>query len=428
MREALMQLWRYLLQEQSAMAMVAVGLLHAGLALALGWKAADLLMLYWAENLVIGSYYLLRMAMAGNKEAGSASKLFILPFFIVHYGIFCTVHGLFLQTLLFDEQAPFPDDGGLPGPLSLFAILPSLANSFWEQASPGVGWALLLLVASHGYSFLRNYLMNGRYRQSQAIKLMFEPYQRIVVMHVVVILGALPVMMTGSPLWMLLLLILLKSGVDVTMHRKLHGGKTPGETAEAVPGWHDSCRQGDALAKTVSWEVEEGERFRLLKPYSLWNSGSRLASMLPAYTAYGFYFVLAAALAGVLIWAELDTPGFTNMPVGLMGVLVLVYFGWVAMQKAPKLRTVELTSQWSAQGQQGRLIPESEMHALQMIRRLRPSLQRVDYQLYLVLRDGSRVQLLNQGSLETLRSEAMALAKGLGVPLWEQNSGNPEGE
>ena len=55
----------------------------------LDWAVFDVLILYWAENVVIGIINVMRM-----NKCLSSPKLgyFIIPFFIVHYGMFCFGH------------------------------------------------------------------------------------------------------------------------------------------------------------------------------------------------------------------------------------------------------------------------------------------------------------------------------------------------
>jgi hypothetical protein len=49
---------------------------------------------------------------------------------------------------------------------------------------------------------------------------MGRPYGRIIVLHITIIVGAIPVMVLGSPIWALVLLLILKTGVDLKSHLK----------------------------------------------------------------------------------------------------------------------------------------------------------------------------------------------------------------
>ena len=52
-----------------------------------------------------------------------------------------------------------------------------------------IGWAALALFLSHLVSFIFNYIGKGEYKQSKVNDLMGQPYGRVVVLHVTIILG-----------------------------------------------------------------------------------------------------------------------------------------------------------------------------------------------------------------------------------------------
>ena len=51
-------------------------------------------------------------------------------------------------------------------------------------------------------------------------RLMGQPYLRIVLLHLTIIFGAVPTILLGSPMGMLIVLILLKIVIDVALHTK----------------------------------------------------------------------------------------------------------------------------------------------------------------------------------------------------------------
>jgi hypothetical protein len=76
------------------------------------------------------------------------------------------------------------------------------------------------LVASHGFSFFHNYLGGGEYQRVQLPQLMFRPYGRIVVLHLTVLLGGFLVTALGSPTAAIVLLVGLKTAIDLGAHLK----------------------------------------------------------------------------------------------------------------------------------------------------------------------------------------------------------------
>ena len=65
-----------------------------------GWSVFATLLLFWVENVIVGAFNVLRMLVA-QPQIGAmwAAKLFMIPFFTFHYGMFVTVHGIFVLTL-----------------------------------------------------------------------------------------------------------------------------------------------------------------------------------------------------------------------------------------------------------------------------------------------------------------------------------------
>lgn len=177
----------------------------AGVLLGL-WSVAEIMILFWAENVVIGLFNLLRMAtvLLGRRER---ELLVLMPFFAVHYGGFAAVHGLFVMHLFGAPE--FADFAGVP------ALLLSPA---------GLLWPLLALAASHGLSFALNFLGAGEWRRIEPNALMFQPYGRVIVLHLVIIAGGAIALALGAPIGALALLVLLKIGADLLAHRREHAG------------------------------------------------------------------------------------------------------------------------------------------------------------------------------------------------------------
>jgi len=188
------------------------------------WDVMAILLLYWTETVVIGAINVLRLICCQNSDvteidvgyrpgseqvgqgpqnlSANALKFILVPFFIFHYGVFC------------------------------FAHVSVLVEVFGTAPNPGVGAALkelwhvpfLITVAaifgSRLFSFFTNYIGGGEYNTSTLQALMLRPYGRIVVMHLAILFGAGFIMFLGSPLPMLLILIIGKTLIDMHLHEK----------------------------------------------------------------------------------------------------------------------------------------------------------------------------------------------------------------
>jgi hypothetical protein len=190
-----------------------------------GWDVTFIVLLYWIENLIAGFYNILKMATLKISQAGkNTEKLFLIPFFCIHYGGFCAIHGVFL-TYFFKigtESSPLANTNEWWGPLIFIQLLFSVIAKIWANKPPEMIWAVIGLFISHGVSFIENYILGKEYETSTLSKLMQQPYQRIFVMHLAILGGGIFVMKLNSPVPLMIILILLKISFDLYLHKKSH--------------------------------------------------------------------------------------------------------------------------------------------------------------------------------------------------------------
>ena len=191
----------------------------------LGWDAASIVLLYWIENLIVGIFNVLRMFLVKvESRSKQFQKLFMIPFFCIHFGGFCAVHGFFLLVFfkIGSPDAVLSDSGAWMGPLIFLQLLYGVVMQLWHGRPPGLEWPVVGLFVSHGISFIRNFIYGQQYLSLKVKDIMMRPYKRIVLMHVVIILGAVLIMKLGSPVALLSLLIFLKVALDIWLHVKIH--------------------------------------------------------------------------------------------------------------------------------------------------------------------------------------------------------------
>ena len=171
----------------------------------LGWTVFPLVLLYWLENVVVGAFNVARLLLAQPREPVYWTvKLFLIPFFVVHFGMFTYIHGVLVLAL-------FGPKGTRPFEL-LETVPPAIRANH-------LGWAVASLMVSHGLSFYWNYLRNGEYQRASLNALMMQPYSRVVVLHLTVLFGGWLVMAIGSPLPALVLLAAVKTAADLRSHK-----------------------------------------------------------------------------------------------------------------------------------------------------------------------------------------------------------------
>jgi hypothetical protein len=194
----------------SAGVLLAANLIPVAGVLLGGWSVFALIVLFWMENVIVGVFFVLRMLLADPRDPALwAAKLFMVPFFCFHYGMFTAIHGTFVFAMFGERDLRV--DG--------LNVLEPFARAATDY---GLWLAVGVLVASHLFSFLWNYLWRGEYRRVQLGRLMAQPYGRVVVLHVAIILGGIASLALGSPLWALLVLLAMKVGLDLKAHLKEH--------------------------------------------------------------------------------------------------------------------------------------------------------------------------------------------------------------
>lgn len=194
----------------SAWVLVAANLVPLAGVLAWDWNVFALIALFWMENVVVGVLFVMRMLCADPADAALwLGKLFMVPFFCLHYGMFTAVHGMFVL-LLFGEG-----DYHVQG-LALLAPAMRAASDY------SLWLPLAVLAASHLFSFLWNYLYRGEFRSAQLAALMSKPYYRVVALHIAIILGGIAAAALGSPVWTLVVLLAVKIALDLRAHVKEH--------------------------------------------------------------------------------------------------------------------------------------------------------------------------------------------------------------
>ena len=199
-------------------ASIAAALVLAFGVLALGWPSYWVLALYWLENVVIGFATLARLVFAGIRTGQPLGALGTSLFFCVHYGLFCAVHGFFVAALFGGRQ-----QGDMQATLSRMVgdVFRDLTGVI---AFASIGVAVLV--------DLVQWIAEHRDDEDRALvaQTMAAPYGRIVVLHVVLLVGGFLMQLFGAPAAAVLLLIAMKLAVDLGALRLGRGAPRRGPT------------------------------------------------------------------------------------------------------------------------------------------------------------------------------------------------------
>lgn len=172
----------------------------------LGWNPAIILPLYWVENIAVGYYTYKKLMLPDIAESGinissgsgpkrPAQRTELANFFLMHYGIFTLVHGVFA-----------------------FTVVPNVVADSAVDASPllwAVPAALITALIAERIRFIRQIASpESRAKLTQG-NVMGSAYVRIIVLHMSILIGAWIILGLGLPQGAAVVLILLKMTVEV---------------------------------------------------------------------------------------------------------------------------------------------------------------------------------------------------------------------
>ncbi len=216
----------------------------------LGWKALDVILFYWIETIIIGLYNMIKIYwcngkkdvteeemvkimgplfewmqkqnkdkqnnanLSGNNTAdlSKQSKWFLIFFFLFHYNFFIFVQLIFILGI----------DSAFGGGNSFDIFNPLHIIQYIYQNVDFLLMGILGIVFSHGHSLYLNFIIGKEYEGRNPAAQMFQPYGRIFIQQFVVILGTMISMILGSPIFLMVLLVVIKTTIDLFSHHLSH--------------------------------------------------------------------------------------------------------------------------------------------------------------------------------------------------------------
>lgn len=184
-----------------AATIVAAAIVAAGV-LFFGWPTFAVLAFYWIENVAIGIFNLLRILVAAARARQPASGVMLGAFFTLHYGLFCLAHAYFIVAIF----------GGGVDERHLFEPVVALIERV--TAEPVGFAALLAIVIATGIDAARWLKSADELERADPQRALFAPYGRVVVLHVVLLVGAFLLQVLRAPAAAALLLVGAKLAFD----------------------------------------------------------------------------------------------------------------------------------------------------------------------------------------------------------------------
>lgn len=197
-----------------------------------GWDWRPVLLLYWLENITVGLGTLISMIrtkstlpeQSGRKMSftingqplgdydgtgsGKLARGALSGFFVLHYGLFTAVHGIFVFLVISGLLG-----GGLWG-----AFSPLSGNSYDSASFDLLGILIVWAIASAIQLGLS--LFTPAASLPPVMTLFWSPYRRIIALHLTLILGVGLILWLGWPPIAALLLVALHFVMDLWQLRK----------------------------------------------------------------------------------------------------------------------------------------------------------------------------------------------------------------
>lgn len=168
--------------------LIAANLIPVVGALFFNWDPKEIFLVYCLETIIIGILNLVKMGIVtairktdkwyNNNTYTMQSGLFFMFFFIMHYGLFVAV-----QMGIFFGVSGIGDGTDL-----------TVFNFFYKWPQLITHDSVIMLVAfgiGYGFKMIYEFIRSGEYRTTPLMIIMFQPYGRIFIQQITVILGSL---------------------------------------------------------------------------------------------------------------------------------------------------------------------------------------------------------------------------------------------
>ena len=165
------------------------------------WDPKEMFLVYCLETIIIGILNLVRMAIVSltkgkdnwyaNGKATKQPGIVFMLFFLVHYGIFVAV-----QMAIFFGVSGIGKEVGI-----------NMFNFFykWPQLLHNDSMIVLgIFILGYFYKMIVEFVMAGEYRTASMIGLMFQPYGRIFIQQITVIVGSMFLVFGGGKIFILI--------------------------------------------------------------------------------------------------------------------------------------------------------------------------------------------------------------------------------
>ena len=173
------------------------------------WSIGALMVLFWIENVFAGLATGVRIGLMPGPTVLHGMKFVALPFFLFHYGMFTAIHGIFVFAQFVPDGVAVWNQRGFA-----VAVLVAAAIQGWQAWQAHRAYEPAPVTEAERQAGHKDPTI-AREQAMPLMRLMFEPYLRVGVLHIVIVIGAVISLLLGTPLASLVLLIVLKTAYEI---------------------------------------------------------------------------------------------------------------------------------------------------------------------------------------------------------------------
>lgn len=165
------------------------------------WNPKEVFLVYCLETIIVGIFTLIKMGIVTavrksdiwytNTQATKQHGIFFMLFFIMHYGIFVGV-----------QMGMFFGVSGMGKDSNITAF-----NFFYKWPEMITGDPMIMLgtfVIYYAYRMVVDFIIPKKYRTVSMLRLMFQPYGRIFIQQLTVIIGSMFLVFGGGKIFILI--------------------------------------------------------------------------------------------------------------------------------------------------------------------------------------------------------------------------------
>lgn len=202
----------------TAVSLIVTNIFLMIMAISLDWKTYDQVMVFWCENLVVGFYTAFKIPFCRPVDADKLDhypvprryiKIVIIPFFLLHFLMFCALHLVLIHMLFYHEVESYAEA--------------HKAFSFPEINRTALFIAFIALMVNHGISYFVNFISKKEYLKFKMDEMMFIPYKRLILGHfVVLVFGLILSVLWPDSATLVALFFTAKIWIDIKRHQAEH--------------------------------------------------------------------------------------------------------------------------------------------------------------------------------------------------------------